>query len=297
MTNTLSGAMPITFVPSPALYPFASHWFPTPAGRIHYIDEGAGEPILFVHGNPTWSFLYRHIVAALRDRYRCIAVDLLGFGLSDRPDAAQFGYTAAEHAALVRDFIAGLDLHDLTIMGQDWGGPIGLWAAAAERDRVRRLVMGNTWYWPIRDSAGQAFSHVLSSPPLRWLITERNFFVEQLIPAGLARPLDPDEMQHYRAVFPTPATRLGPAIFPREIRTAEPFLAELEARVTTALRDVPLLMVWGMRDPLFPPEAAARFRSPFTDATFVALPTARHFIQEDAPGEIVAAMTAWLPQH
>ncbi len=297
MADITEGIIPITFAPSPALYPFTSRWFATPAGRMHYIDEGAGEPILFLHGNPTWSFLYRHIVAALRERYRCIAVDLLGFGLSDRPSLARFGYTAAEHAALVRDVITALDLRGLTIMGQDWGGPIGLWAAATEHQRIRRLVMGNTWYWPVRDGAGVAFSRTLSSPPLRWLITERNFFVEQLLPAGLARPLDPDEMQHYRAVFHTPATRIGPAVFAREIRAAAPFLADLEERVTTTLRDVPLLLVWGMRDPLFPPEAAARFRRPFTDATFIALPNARHFIQEDAPAEIVAALASWLPDH
>lgn len=88
--------MPIDFTPDPKLYPFGSRWFDSTAGRVHYIDEGSGPPILFCHGNPTWSFLYRHIVRALRDRFRCVAVDYPGFGLSDRPDG--YGYTVEEHA-------------------------------------------------------------------------------------------------------------------------------------------------------------------------------------------------------
>ena len=141
-----------TFTPDPALYPFASHWYESSVGRIHYIDEGVGEPLLFVHGNPTWSFLYRHIIRGLRDSYRCIALDLPGFGLSERPEFTRFDYTAAAQARVVRDFIAYLNVADLTIMGHDWGGPISLWAAAEQRQQVRRLIMGNTWYWPTRDA-------------------------------------------------------------------------------------------------------------------------------------------------
>ena len=285
----------ISFTPAPALYPFASQWYASAVGRIHYIDEGVGQPILFVHGNPTWSFLYRHIIRGLRDSYRCIALDLPGFGLSDRPEATQFGYTAAEHARVVRDFIAYLGVTDLTIMGHDWGGLISLWAAAEQRQQVRRLIMGNTWYWPTHDRATTAFSQIMSSGPLQWLITERNLFVEQILPAGLARRLDDDEMQHYRAVLPTSASREGVAILPREIRAAAPFLDEVQGRVMDELRDLPLLMTWGMRDPLFPPTTAAHFRRPFRDATFVPLADARHFIQEDAPGAIVAAIAAWMP--
>jgi haloalkane dehalogenase len=93
--------MNIDFTPDPALYPFTSRWFESSAGRMHYIDEGQGRPILFCHGNPMWSFLYRNIITALRSQFRCIAADLHGFGLSERPDH-NFGYTAEEHARTAR---------------------------------------------------------------------------------------------------------------------------------------------------------------------------------------------------
>ncbi len=132
--------MQITFVPDATLYPFASRWFDSSAGRVHYIDEGAGPTILFCHGAPTWSFLYRRIVRALRDRFRCVAVDHLGFGLSERPTG--FGYTVAEHTAVLGELIDHLRLEDFVVMGHDWGGPIGLGAASARADRVRGIV---TW--------------------------------------------------------------------------------------------------------------------------------------------------------
>lgn len=285
------GSESITFVPSAALYPFAPHWFETRAGRMHYIDEGTGDPILFIHGNPTWSFLYRHIVLGLRDHYRCIAVDLLGFGLSDRPDDARFHYTPPEHTHIISALIKSLDLRNLVIMGQDWGGPIGLGAALEHRERLRGLVMGNTWYWPVED---KVFSMAMKSAPVQWLITEQNFFIERLISAGLGNQIDADEMAHYREVFPTAESREGVATFARQNSGAAPWLTYLRDHVTTELRDVPLLMPWGLHDPLFPLAAAARFRRPFREARFVALPKAHHFIQEDAPGEIVAAIASWL---
>jgi haloalkane dehalogenase len=98
----------VDFTPSPALYPFDSRWLESFAGRVHYVDEGRGQPILMCHGNPTWSFLYRNAIRALRERFRCIAVDYLGFGLSERPPA--YGYTPAEHAAVLRELVRELDL-------------------------------------------------------------------------------------------------------------------------------------------------------------------------------------------
>ena len=116
--------MRIDFTPDPQLYPFESRWFDSSRGRIHYIDEGDGPPILFCHGNPTWSFLYRDIIVALRDRFRCIAPDYLGFGLSERP--AGFGYKIDEHASVVGEFVDHLGLDGYLSMGQDWGGPISM---------------------------------------------------------------------------------------------------------------------------------------------------------------------------
>ena len=129
----------IDFVPDENVYPFESRWFDSSAGRVHYIDEGTGPPIVFCHGSPTWSFLYRKVVAGLRDRYRCIAVDYLGFGLSERPQ--NFGYRISEHTTILGELIDHLQLDGFVLMGQDWGGPIGLGTAteagrSSQRDRA-----------------------------------------------------------------------------------------------------------------------------------------------------------------
>src|SRR5262249_42237933 len=121
------------------LFPFESRFVEIDGCRVHYIDEGHGPPILFVHGNPTWSFLYRELIVQLEERFRCIALDHPGFGLSvARPD---YRFTAAEHTNVLTRFIEALDLTELTVMGQDWGGPIGLGAAARQPERIAALVI------------------------------------------------------------------------------------------------------------------------------------------------------------
>jgi haloalkane dehalogenase len=116
---------------------------------VHYVDEGSGPVIMFFHGNPTWSFRYRYVIIGLRDQFRCIAVDYLGFGLSDRPSG--FGYTPEEHAQVVGDLVDHLDLDGYLTMGQDWGGPISMAVATTRADRVRGVILGNTWFWPVAD--------------------------------------------------------------------------------------------------------------------------------------------------
>ena len=108
----------VDFKPASELYPFQSRWFASSAGPIHYIDEGSGRPLLLFHGNPDWSFLYRKIVVGLKDRFRCIAMDYPGFGLSVHPDDP-YGYTPAEHAVVVRELVEYLDLKDMVVMGAD----------------------------------------------------------------------------------------------------------------------------------------------------------------------------------
>jgi haloalkane dehalogenase len=284
----------VSFVPSHALYPFEARWWESSVGRVHYIDEGQGETLLFLHGNPTWSFLFRNIILPLRDRYRCVALDMPGFGMSDRPAAPLFSYTTAEQAQLVRDFIIAQDLRDITIIGHDWGGPVGLWCTLAERDRVSRLVMSNTWYWPIENRINVMFSRVMSSIPIQWLLTEQGIGISQLLNATTVKPLESDVMAHYTDVFPSSAARQGLAVYPREMLNATAFLTELEQRVVTELHEIPILQIWGMRDPLLTPAIAARFRRPFHEATFFALPESRHLTPEEDPKRFVKALLRWL---
>ena len=281
--------MQIDFTPDRSLYPFESRWFDSSAGRLHYIDEGVGTPILLCHGNPTWSFLYRHIVNQLRDRFRCVAVDYLGFGLSDRPEG--YGYTIEEHACVLGELVDHLGLENFVIMGQDWGGPISTAIAVDRADRVSGVVLGNTWFWPADALTMRLFSRVMSSRPLQRRIIDANVFVERFLPAGMARKLTPAEMDHYRKVQPSPQARRGVAEMPKQILAARPLLERLAREVPDRLGAKPAVLAWGMKDLAFRPKAILpRMRSIFADSTVVELAAAKHYIQEDAPDQIVEAI-------
>jgi haloalkane dehalogenase len=271
------------------LYPFESRYADVDGCRLHHIDEGSGPVMLFLHGNPTWSFLYREIIKALRDRFRCVALDYPGFGLSTaRPG---YGFTAAEHAAVVERFVTEhLDLRDTTMMVQDWGGPIGFAVAGRHPDRFSAFVIGNTWAWPKSDVGTQLFSRLLGGPVGRRLIAQRNVFVERIIPGGVRRrTLPPAVMEAYRGPFPTPASRRPTAVFPHEILAARPFLAEVE-RGLPKLRDRRALIVWPTKDVAFREPERKRWESLFPDHRTVLLEGAGHYMQEDAPDEIAAAI-------
>jgi haloalkane dehalogenase len=280
----------VDFTPSPAHYPFDSRWFESPVGPVHYLDEGQGRPLLLLHGNPEWGFVYRKLVLGLRDRFRCIAPDYPGFGLSAHP-ASSYGYTPAEHAEVVGALVDQLDLQDAVVMGQDWGGPIGMDVASRRPERISGLVMGNTWYWPADTLMLRSFSLIMGSPPLQWLIRQRNFFVAPLMKRLLRTELSSEEFEHYVRVVPTPASREGIAVFPRQIRLAGPWLAELQRRVDSTLTDRPIVLPWGLRDPAFGSEAnLARWQAAFPKAEVVRLEQAGHYIQEDAPQSIIEAI-------
>jgi haloalkane dehalogenase len=283
--------MKVDFTPSAELYPFESHWFETNGIRVHYVDEGAGTPIIMCHGNPTWSFLYRKLIMRLRDRFRCVAVDYPGFGLSDHPQ--DYGYTPAEHAAVLGKLVDELGLDGFIVMGQDWGGPIGMSVALERADRVAGLVFMNTWFWPADRVAMKLFSRAMSSPPLQWLILHRNFFVERIMPRAVSHPLSSEEMDHYRGPQPTPEARRGVAEFPRQILAAGPWLQQLAERAPEALRDKPVLLIWAMKDIAFGNQATIdRWKTYFPTAAVVVLPEANHYVQEDAPDQIAEAVRA-----
>jgi len=258
---------------------------------VHYIDEGVGDPILLLHGNPTWSFLYRGIIIRLRKRFRCIAVDYPGFGLSVRPE--DYRYTPREHAGVVRDLVLKLDLQNLTIMGQEWGGPIGLAVAVEELPRMRALVMGNTWYWPLDTWQMKAFAYVMSMAPTQSQILNKNLLVEKMIPLGVKHALADEVLDHYRGAMPTPMSRIGAAEFPVQLMDASVWLGSLEQRVNDRLANVPLLLTWGLHDLAFPRRFMERFREGFHLVRVRRL-DAKHYIQEDAPAEIAEAIEGFL---
>lgn len=278
----------LEFTPDKTLFPFEPRWFDGAGPRIHYIDEGRGRPVVMFHGNPTWSFLYRKVIKELSGQFRCIAMDYPGFGLSERPSG--YGYTSAEHAQVVGKLVDHLDLNEFLVMGQDWGGPIGMTVALERADRVAGMVFANTWYWPAQGSLN-TFSVVMSTPPVQWLILHRNAFVTFIMPRSVATPMELAVFQTYQDAQPTPEARRGVAEFPRQIRRARPMLERLAANAPKALGDKPLELVWAMKDPAFGnPAVIARWQHDFPAAHVTRIENANHYIQEDAPAAVADAV-------
>lgn len=277
------------------LFPYESRFVEIDGARVHYVDEGEGPVFLALHGNPTWSFLYRHIINGLRDRFRCIAVDYPGFGLSTAPPGYRF--TVAEHARIVESFVERLDLRDITLMVQDWGGPIGVWVAQRHPERFRAFVIGNTWAWPIhRDRRTETFSKILGSDLVGGVLVRRaDIFVEAFMRGGIRRrKLTAAERAMYKRPHPTAESRGPVHVMPREILGARELLTETEAGLDR-LTDKPALIVWGDKDPAFRADSRARWERTFPRHRTVMLRGASHYIQEDAPEEIVAAVRDWWP--
>ena len=270
-----------------ALYPFEDRYADVAGCVVHYVDEGSGPPLLLLHGNPTWSFLYRDVIAGLKHRYRCIAVDHPGFGLSTPRRGYRF--TPREHAEVLQQLVEQLDLTGVTMMVQDWGGPIGFAVATRLPHRFERFVIGNTWAWPKGDPATQLFSRALGGPVGRRLILNRNLFVEGILRRATREPMPDEVMDAYRGPFPTPGSRVPTAVLPREILASRPFLAEVEHGLAR-LRDRPALIVWPANDPAFRDRERRRWEETFPDHRTVILKGAGHYMQEDAPEEIVAAL-------
>jgi haloalkane dehalogenase len=276
------------------LFPFVSRFVAIDGHTVHYVDEGDGPVLLMLHGNPVWSFVYRQVVAELRRDFRCVALDYPGFGLSTA--APGYGFLPAEHAAVVARFIDELALSDITLVVNDWGGPIGLSVAGDRPDRFSRLVIGNTWAWPVAgDRHFEWFARLMGGPLGRLLIARFNVFVTVLVPKGHARRrLPAAELNHYRAPFPTPASRRPTSVFPYQITHARDWLAGVE-RGLGRLTGHPVLLLWGDRDIAFRATERDRFVSHFPTATTVHLPGAGHFVASDAPAEVVDAIRAWHP--
>jgi haloalkane dehalogenase len=278
----------------PALYPFESRWLDLGDGRMHYLDEGAGRPVVFVHGGPSWSFLWREPIRALRSRLRCIAPDLLGFGLSEPP--AGCSYRPQEQASSVAALLQRLDVRDATLVVHDWGGPIGLSFALEHPDRVRDLVLFNTWLWSVRGSArGELTGRLFASRPWAWLERRFSLSARFFLPGVMGDPgrLAPEVHRHYLEPFRDPRSREPNVVLWREILGASGWLASLwERRATIAAK--PALVVWGLADPAFTPADLARWREALPHARVEAFPRAGHFVQEEEPEAVVRLLAGFL---
>ncbi|RLJ16017.1 alpha/beta hydrolase [bacterium endosymbiont of Escarpia laminata] len=276
------------------LFPYQSQYLILDNGaRVHYVDEGKGPVLLLLHGNPTWSFLYRHIIAELKNEFRVVAPDYPGFGLSSAPQGYRF--TAAEQAASMVEFVEKLDLWGLTLMVQDWGGPIGFFIAEKHPDRVKGFVIGNSWAWPLERNGQKIFSSLMGGWPGQFMAWCCNGVVRFFMSKGLERDLSDAEMAMYLAPFSERNARRQTHVFPAQLRDAAPFLQEVYSGLS-GLSDRPALIIWGVEDFAFQEPERTRFEKIFSNHQTVLLEDAAHFIQEDAPSEITEAIRHWYPK-
>lgn len=271
-------------------YPFAPHFAEVDGGQMHYVDEGTGEPILFVHGTPSWSFLYRHLIKELRADHRCVAPDHIGFGLSAKPPG--WGYSFAEHARNLAALIERLDLGQFTLVAHDLGGPIALAYALDHPERIARLALFNTYMWPMEgEFAVPPVGKLFGGPIGRFLYLQMNVSARSLLPMiyGDRAKLTPAIHSQYLGPFPTPADRHGMYAFARQVAAGSPWCAGLWER-REALAGIPAQLIWGMKDVAFGPKYLARWREALPQAQVLELPQAGHFAQEEAPAEALAAL-------
>jgi haloalkane dehalogenase len=274
-------------------YPFKSNWAELKDGRLHYVDEGSGTPAVLVHGTPTWSFEYRHVIRAVSDSCRCIAPDHLGFGLSDRPRSAS--YTPESHAARLREFVDALELDRFALVVHDYGGPIGL--PLALEGRVTRLVILNSWMWPFDDDREMSRrARMVSGAAGRWMYRTLNASLRLLMPSAYADRARLTKAIHrqYLEPFRNPDDRVL-VLWPlaRALLGSSAFYRSLYARID-ALRTIPTSIIWGRKDSAFKPYVLDRWRRELPDASILALDNAGHWPHEEAPAEVAEAIAEFL---
>lgn len=287
-----------------ALYPFKSHYFTLSDGiRMHYIDEGPGDgpPLIFFHGYPMWSFAYRALVVCYAAQgYRCLAMDHVGYGLSDKPTSHRY-HTLRRHIYNAVEFIQGLGLRDVTLIMEDWGAAFALGYAIRHVENVRRLVIMNSWvFFDGPDFPMHPIVRLVSKPGIGELL----FGVLNLaFPLGLqrwtARQLSPAVMMAYRAPFREARQRVALVQFPRMISThanhpSAPLMREI-ADGLGSLQRTPALIVWGAEDPVFPPTLARHWKAklPQADGPHL-ISDARHYLSEDNPDALMQHLDAFL---
>jgi len=277
-----------------SLYPFESHYLDRGGLRYHYLDEGSGDPVVMVHGNPSWSFYYRNLVQALRDTHRCIVPDHIGCGLSDKPGDADYRYTLEKRVDDLEALLEHLGItENITLVLHDWGGMIGMAFATRHPERIRQFVILNTsafhlpetkrlplTLWLCRNTPLGAFLvrgfNAFSFAATRWCCTRRS--------------MSPEIRRAYRAPYNSWQNRIATLRFVQDIplNPEDPAYA-IVTRVEEAVhrfREMPMLICWGMKDFVFDYHFLNEWEENFPKAQIHRFEDCGHYVLEDAPEEI-----------
>ena len=280
-----------------SLCPFASHYLPLGDERMHYIDEGDGPPLLLVHGNPTWSFYWRRLVAAFRTRYRVIAVDHIGCGLSDKPQS--YDYTLQHHVDNLSRLVNQLGLEQTTLIAHDWGGAIGLGTVLANQNRFGSIALLNTGAFPPPFIPWRI--RACRIPWLgTWAVRRLNLFARAALRMAVAQPrnLSQDVRAGLLAPYDNWEHRVAIDRFVKDIPASprHPTWQTLEQmeQGLSQLSDWPVQLIWGMQDWCFRPSCLERFLKIFPHAEAHRLADASHYVVEDAPEQVIAHVDSFL---
>jgi len=276
------------------LFPFESRWITVDGHEMHYIDEGSGDTILFVHGTPEWSFGFRDLVRALKQDFHCVAVDHLGFGLSDKPGAVD--YSVEAHSARLTKFIKTLSLTNITIVANDFGGGISLGYAIQHQNNVRAVVLFNTWMWSLKDDPHFSKpARVIDSWFGRFLYKNMNAPVNMIMPQafGDKTKLTREVHRHYKNAVPDSASRVAVYAIALQLMGASDWWQSQWDKMSI-LENKPFLIFWGMKDKFVPATALQKWTQRLPKAKVVEYKDAGHFVQEEKAEEMIVEIKAFL---
>jgi haloalkane dehalogenase len=285
-----------------SLYPFESHFLDRAGLRYHYLDEGSGDPVVMVHGNPSWSFYYRNLVHALCDTHRCIVPDHIGCGLSDKPGDADYRYTLEQRVDDLESLLEHLGITEsITLVVHDWGGMIAMAYAARHPERVRQFIILNTsafhlpktkrlpWtLWLCRNTPLGAFLvrgfNAFSCAATYWCCTRQS--------------MSPEVRRAYRAPYNSWQNRIATLRFVQDIplKADDPAYAIVSGveGAVHGFRETPMLICWGMRDFVFDYHFLNAWEENFPKAQIHRFEDCGHYVLEDAPEEIIALVQEFL---
>jgi haloalkane dehalogenase len=282
-------------------FPFESNYVEVLGSKMHYIDEGSGDPVLFLHGNPTSSYLWRNIVPHISSSNRCIAPDLIGMGKSDSPDIE---YRFFDHVGYLDGFIEELGLEDLVLVIHDWGSALGFHYARRHQDNVRGLafmeaILAPLPDWDIWPEAGRRIFKGFRTPDVGWdLIVNRNFFVERILPSSVTRQLSEEEMDHYREPYLDPPSRKPLWRWPNEIpiegEPADVLQVVNEYNEWLRNTDLPKLLFYAHPGFLLTEPLVEWCKDSLSNLKMVDIGEGIHFIQEDNPHLIGEELDRWM---